>query len=95
VDCVIRKNGDDGLYVGEGNVMLRGGTITENKSHGVSARGGKVTAAKAEEGKSQTVSKDYGIRFAGTGIRFGHCNWSSPYTGGIIGIPQEQINVGR
>ena len=77
VDCVIRKNGSSGIY-------LSSGTVSENKMCGVAAyNGGKVTVAKAEEGKPQTVCKDN----AGT-------DW---YTlgdsGEIIGIPQEKLNA--
>jgi len=61
VDCVIRKNGGDGVQVIEGKVLLRGGTISENNSGVVAVIGAKVTVAKAEEdGLPQTVSKDNG-----------------------------------
>ena len=70
VACVTRKNGDDGLYVRQGKVMLRGCTISDNKANGVAARGGgKVTVVKAEEDKPQTVSKDNGERDWCTGAR--------------------------
>jgi len=66
--------------------VLRGGTISENKGHGVRATGGKVTVAKAEEDKPQTVSKD----------NMGHDwstakSWRDGKDGEIIGIPQEKI----
>ena len=81
---MICKNGGDGVGATDGKVVLRGGTITENKGHGVSTIfGGKVTVAKAEEGKPQTVCKD----------NEGH-DWHARGEGSeIIGIPQEKINV--
>ena len=86
VVCVIRKNQGHGV-VANGNyslakLMLRGGTVSENKSSGVLAtRGGKVTVAKAEEGKPQTVSRENGCH-----------SWSTE-GGEIIGIPQEKIDI--
>ena len=83
VDFVIRKNGQHGVYVYESKVVLRGGMISENKLQGVDAfSGGKVTVAKAEEGKPQTVSKDNDE---------GH-DWAAAGDE-IIGIPQEKINA--
>jgi len=65
VDCVIRKNGVHGEFVYSGTVVLRGGTISKNKHHGAFAYGsGKVTVAKAEEGKPQTVCRESGARNA-------------------------------
>jgi len=82
VDCVIRKNGWDGVNVFQGKATLRGGTVSENKGYGVRAyNGGMVTVAKAEEGQPQTVSKDNKGNDWGT------------EGGDIIGIPQEKINV--
>jgi len=48
VDCVIHKNGDDGLIAGGGSkVTLRGGAISGNKRDGVVACiGGKITVSK-------------------------------------------------
>jgi len=41
--------------------MLRGGTVSENKEEGAySWYNGKITVAKAEEGKPQTVSEKNG-----------------------------------
>jgi len=82
VDCVIHKNRGIGVYVSEAKVMLRGGTVSENKG-GVFAqmRGGKVTVAKAEKDKPQTVSKD------------SYFEWGTIDGGEIIGIPQEKISV--
>ena len=60
VECVICKNAWDSVHVsGDGKVMLRSGTISENRRHGVGVwASGKVTVAKAEEGKPQTVATD-------------------------------------
>ena len=80
---MICKNGGDGVGATDGKVVLRGGTITENKGHGVSTIfGGKVTVAKAEEGKPQTVCKDNEVH-----------DWSTDGRGEFIGIPQEKIIV--
>lgn len=87
--------------------MLRGGTISGNEQapsrggrggggDGVRSIGsGKITVAKAEEGRPQTVSKDYG---GGRGNSPDMpLNWNvTGYGGGdedgeIIGIPQEMI----
>ena len=64
--------------------MLRGGTISENKHHGVDeVYGGEVTVAKAEEGRLQTVSRDSEQH-----------DWATNgQDSAIIGIPQEKINV--
>ena len=53
VDCVICKNGDDGLRVDTGTAMLRGSTISQNpkpgvrrrwrQGHGGEGRGGQAT----------------------------------------------------
>ena len=57
VDCVIRRNGGDGLWTYQGKLTLRGGTVRENKGCGVYASlNGKVTVAVAEEdGLPQTI----------------------------------------
>ena len=82
-DCVVHKNGSNGVQVQTGKVMLRGGTITENKEHGVVAySGAKITVAKAEEGKLQTVSNS-------NNTHYWHTHDSSWQ---ITGIPQEKIN---
>jgi len=67
----------------------QGGTVSENKRDGVYVNSGaRVTVAKAEEDKVQTVSKD--IKGA---------DWHALATGQrhldgeIIGIPQEKINT--
>jgi len=87
---VIRKNGI-GVHVDEGKLILRGGTISENKGNGVSAWvGGKVTVAKAEEDKPQTVCKSNKQE-----------DWCTIHPddedggegGEIIGISQEKLNV--
>ena len=82
--CTVEDNGNVGVYVIGEKAALRGGMITENTRYGVHAfDNGKVTVAKAEEGKPQTVSKD----------NEGH-DWHTLYEGSeIIGIPQEKINV--
>ena len=51
------------MFIFGGEVTLRGGIISENKSNGVSARqGARVTVAEAEEdGLPQTVSKDNAV----------------------------------
>ena len=63
VECVVRNNGGDGLFVdGGGKVTLEGGMISGNKQHGVLAYGScsKVTVAAAEHSeevdREQTVS---------------------------------------
>ena len=90
------KNGYDGLRVGQNflghaqcrpKVVVRGGTISENSRHGVSAiMGGMVTVAKAEEDSlPQLVCKDNGQ------LQERH----DRQTGGggkIIGIPAEKIH---
>ena len=85
VDCVIRKIGDGVVSVGS-KVVLRGGTIRENKRHDVSVGASDdetmVTVAPAEEGKPQTISK------GNEG-----CDWHMYHGGEIIGIPHEKINV--
>jgi len=76
------KTGNHGVAVMGGKLVLRGGTVSENKGFGVFAcSGAVVTVAKAEEGKPQTVSKD----------NEGH-DWGA-YGALIIGIPQEKINA--
>ena len=86
VDCVICNNRGSGVYVtkGKGGVMLRGGAISENKRDGVYVwSGAKVTVAKAEEGKPQTVCKDNTLH-----------DWCTDTGEGseIIGISQEKIH---
>ena len=63
--------------------MLRGGKISENRRNGVNAvQGTKVTVAKAEEGKPQTISKDNERH-----------KWHTMDRGSeIIGSSQEKIN---
>ena len=58
VDCEIRKNRANGMFVSADKATLRGGVISENKGGGVIVWGGKVTVAKAEKGMPQTVTKD-------------------------------------
>jgi len=87
VDGVIRKNMGCGLYVGEGKAVLRGGTISDNEGTGAFVTyvttGGKVTVAKAEVGKPQTVSKDNTLG-----------DWRTVgKSSEIFGIPQEKIYV--
>ena len=87
VDCVIRKKGDDGLFVNGGEVTLRGGTISKNQGHGVwASTDAKVTVVKVEEGKLRTVCKDNG-----------NSDWHTvsfvQRPGEIIGIPQEKISA--
>ena len=61
VDCVVRKSGQDGVYVSDNNVLLRGGTLSGNQQHGVLARGGSnVTVVESSEGRPQTVSDGNG-----------------------------------
>ena len=59
---MIRKNGGYGVVANAGKIILRGGTVSKNKGSGEHAfsggKPGKVTVAKAEESKPQTVSKD-------------------------------------
>ena len=85
------------MSVYNGKVVLRGGTIVENKGHGVEATGrGKITVAKAEKDTPQTVCKDNGKDNAGHDWRQfgeGSKNWSTSDSSEIIGIPQEKINV--
>ena len=88
VECVIRKNGQRGLFVfGEnenGSVVLRGGTVSENADRGVYAFGGaKITVAPAKEDVPQTVCKANGRRG----------DWATMGSSEIIGIPQEKINA--
>ena len=83
VDCMIRQNGDGGVSVSRGKVVLRGSTSSENHMNGVNAHyAGKVTVAKAEEdGLLRTVCKDNE-----------RGNWGTEADGEIIGIPQEKIH---
>jgi len=63
--------------------MLRGGKISENQGPGVTARNcAKVTVAKAEEGKPQTVCKD--------NERY---EWHRRSDGEITGIPPEKVHA--
>ena len=79
----ISKNGAISVLVSQCKLTLKGGTISENKDCGVYARE-KITVAKAEEGKPQTVCKDNG-----QGDNGGR-DWVTD-GGEIIGIPQEKI----
>ena len=50
VECLVRNNGHDGLFVHCGEVTLRGGAISGNEQHGVLATvGAAVTVAEPEE----------------------------------------------
>ena len=85
MDYVIRKNKSNGVRLNGGKAPLRCGAISENEKNGVHAdSSAKVTVAKADEGKPQTVSKDNTIH-----------DWCPYRTDGseIIGIPQEKLNV--
>jgi len=91
---MIRKNTGSGLHASQGMIMLRGGTITANKRSGVVAdRGSKVTVAKAEEGKPQTISKDN----MGNAEQYNWCIGTNAWDHGseIIGIPQDNQRVAR
>ena len=91
-----RRSGAYGLVANGDEVVLRGGKIRESGCSGVYGHSGaKITVAKAEEGRPQTVSKDYG---GGRGNSPDMpLNWNvTGYGGGdedgeIIGIPQEMI----
>jgi len=94
-ECLILINGFGVWVTRGGKAMLRGGTISGNKRHGVAASS-KVTVAKAEEGKPQTVRKDnkqcpdgaFGVQLYGP-----EHDWHTEKSGQIIGISQEKINV--
>jgi len=92
VDCVIRNNGYSGVTCKRGEVTLKGGLVTGNGAGVRAIAGGKITVAKAEEGKPQTVCKDNGGHDWATG--YGGRDWGTEGAGSeIIGIPQEKINV--
>jgi len=90
VDCVMRNNSENGLQVGQGTALLRGGSILGNKHNGVHAwYGGRVTVAEAEEdGLPQTVSEGNERQ-----------DWNSigPFASPsrIIGIPEEKTGHDR
>jgi len=78
-------------------LVLRGGTISENVGDGVTVfHEAQITAAKAEQGRPQTISKDNDCRADERYVYAGHAggyDWHAQYGGEIIGIPEEKVNL--